>query len=115
MRQLFKVQPLKHSIRIHSYMYCILTVCTPEFVLHVPFFRKRPSSLDSIEDRQIRPEKRDRTTTPDGIGMCPSPTPGVMHLAPKMRNICAISIDSIEGKARRETLDYDRATWMKLE
>jgi hypothetical protein len=87
----------------------------PEFVLHVPFFRKRPSSLDSIEDRQIRPEKRDRTTTPDGIGMCPSPTPGSTHLAPKMRNICAISIDSIEGKARRETLDYDRATCMKLE
>jgi hypothetical protein len=68
--------------------------------------------MDSIEDRQIRPEKRDRTITPDGIGMYPSPTPGDMHLAPKMRNICAISI---EGKARRETLDYDRATCMKLE
>jgi hypothetical protein len=70
--------------------------------------------LDSIEDRQIRPEKRDRTTTPDGIGMCPSPAPGVMHLAPKMRNTCAISINSIEGKARRGTLDYDRATWNEI-
>lgn len=32
MRQSFKVQPLKHSIHIHSYMYCILyapRVCAP--------------------------------------------------------------------------------------
>jgi hypothetical protein len=68
--------------------------------------------MDSIEDRQIRPGKRDRTITPDGIGMCPSPTPGDMHLAPKMRHICAISI---EGKTRRETLDHDRGTCIKVE